>query len=162
MTFGAVFHDLDQRAARIHVLQVAAGCFAISFVILWALASAPSWLIIPGLIIAITVFTAAEMLEGPLINALVVDMAPTHTPGRYLAAYQVSWSLAAVVAPGLLTWLLTINTGLPWIALFGFCALAIGAIHVIPTRHIQTSTSILFTEQSRGPKAGPRACSPRR
>ena len=124
---------------RPRVLQAAAGCFAISFIMLWALASAPAWLTIPGLIVAITVFTIAEMLEGPLINALVVDMAPAYAPGRYLAAYQLSWSLAAVVAPGLLTWLLTIDISLPWIALLGFCALAIGAIHVIPTRHTQTN-----------------------
>ena len=67
---------------RPRVLQAAAGCFAISFIMVWALASRPAWLTIPGLILAITVFTAAEMLEGPLINALVADMAPTYAPGH--------------------------------------------------------------------------------
>jgi len=114
------------------VLKTSAACFAVSFALLWALAHAPGWLVVPGLIVAIVVFTIAEMLESPLINALVVDMAPKASSGRYLAAYQLSWSLGGVVAPGLLTWLLTVNTALPWAGLVAICACAVTATHFLP------------------------------
>lgn len=133
---------ITRMVSRYHrptVLKAAAGCFAASFVLLWALSSAPSRLLVPGLVVAIAIFTLAEMLEGPLINALVVDLAPTSASGRYLAAYQLSWSLGAVAAPGLLTWLLTLNTALPWITLLGFCALATSAIGLIPEPDVEPS-----------------------
>lgn len=134
---------ITRMVSRYHrptVLKASAGCFAASFVLLWALSGAPSWLLVPGLVVAIAIFTLAEMLQGPLINALVVDLAPTSASGRYLAAYQLSWSLGAVAAPGLLTWLLTLDTALPWITLLGFCALAISAIGLIPEPDVEPST----------------------
>jgi MFS family permease len=120
---------------RVHILTVAAGGFAASFALLWALAGVPGWFIVPGLIIAVTVFAIAGMLQGPIINALAVDMAPPEVSGRYLAVYQLSWSLGGGLAPALLSWLLTLNAALPWVALIATCALAVWALHTAPIAH---------------------------
>jgi MFS family permease len=114
---------------RVSILTIAAGAFAVSFALLWALAGVPAWLIVPGLIIAVTVFAIAGMLQGPIINALAVDMAPPQSPGRYLAIYQLSWSLGGGLAPALLTSLTTLSAALPWITLIAACALAVLALH---------------------------------
>ena len=53
---GVISRKVNAFFYRPRVLQAAAGCFAISFIMLWALASAPAWLTIPGLILAITVW----------------------------------------------------------------------------------------------------------
>lgn len=110
------------------VLQAAALAWAASFAILWALASAPSVLIVPGLLVAITVFTLAETLHGPTINTLAIDLAPTHAPGRHLAIYQFSWSVGTALAPLALTWLLARGTEWPWITLIALCALTAVAL----------------------------------
>jgi Na+/melibiose symporter-like transporter len=50
---------------RASVLKASAARFAASFILLWVLAHAAEWLVVPGLIVSIVVFTIAEMLEGP-------------------------------------------------------------------------------------------------
>jgi MFS family permease len=77
---------------------------------------------------AVLVFTFAEILQGPTINSLVVDLAPADAPGRHLAAFQLSWSLGQAAAPALLTWLLSRGAALPWLALVAVCVLAAAAV----------------------------------
>ena len=109
------------------VLQAAAGSYAAAFLLFWALTITPHPLLVAVLLAAILAFTVAEVLQGPTINALVVDIAPANAPGRHMAAFQLSWSLSQAAAPLLLTWLLSRGPQWPWIALMAACALAITA-----------------------------------
>jgi MFS family permease len=109
------------------VLQAAAGCYAAAFLLFWALTITPHLLLVAVLLAAIVAFTVAEVLQGPTINALVVDIAPANASGRHMAAFQLSWSLSQAAAPLLLTWLLSRGPQWPWIALMAACALAITA-----------------------------------
>jgi MFS family permease len=109
------------------VLQAAAGCYAAAFLLFWALTITPHRLLVAVLLAAIVAFTVAEVLQGPTINALVVDIAPANASGRHMAAFQLSWSLSQAAAPLLLTWLLSRGPQWPWIALMAACALAITA-----------------------------------
>jgi len=107
------------------ILVAATLCWAVSFVILWAVSGAPRWLVIPGLFVAIVVFTLAEMLQDPIINTLVVGIAPANASGRYVATFQLSWSVGSAIAPFVLTWLLTHGVALSWTVLLCVCALAV-------------------------------------
>jgi MFS family permease len=109
------------------VLQAAAGCYAAAFLLFWMLTITPHPLLVAVLLAAILAFTVAEVLQGPTINALVVDIAPANASGRHMAAFQLSWSLSQAAAPLLLTWLLSRGPQWPWIALMAVCALAITA-----------------------------------
>jgi predicted MFS family arabinose efflux permease len=109
------------------ILQLAGAAYASAFVILWALSAAPGAVILPLLLAAVLLFALAEMLNGPMINALAVGIAPTTTPGRYLAVFQLSWSIGSALAPAMLTWLLSRGTSWPWIVLIALCALGIAA-----------------------------------
>jgi MFS family permease len=96
------------------IVQAAAAAWFCAFVFLWLLAAAPNWLVLPGAVLAVLACTLAEMLHAPTISALAVDTAPTAEPGRYLAVYQLSWSIGSAVTPALLTWLLSRGPQWPW------------------------------------------------
>jgi MFS family permease len=107
------------RPAR--VLQLSAAVWAVSFLLLWLLGSAPRTTVIPGLFVAIAIFTTAEMIQGPALNDLVVAAAPPALLGRYLGAFQLSWALGRAAAPALFSWLLGAGADLPWATLAVAC-----------------------------------------
>ena len=116
---------LSRAAGRLRpaaVLRLAAGGWAVSFLLLWVLEAVPAAAAVPGAATAIVIFTGAEMLQGPVLNALVVGAAPAALRGRYLAVYQLSWALGRAAAPAALTWLLAIGPGWPWAALAAACS----------------------------------------
>lgn len=58
------------RLRPVTVLRLAAGGWAVSFLLLWVLQAVPAAAVVPGAVTAIVTFTAAEMLQGPVLNAL--------------------------------------------------------------------------------------------
>jgi MFS family permease len=128
--------SLTQRT-RLHtaprVLRGAAIAWIASFTVLWLLGSVPRDLAIAGLIIAIVVFSFAEMLHGPTINVLIVEIAPSHAPGRHLSVFQLSWSIGQALAPAVLLWLLAAGPSWLWTALIALCAAtAAGVSRIAP------------------------------
>ncbi|MEV7617288.1 MFS transporter [Streptomyces sp. NPDC089799] len=71
-----------------------------------------------GLLVAllaiVVVYTLGELIHSPSGGALSVSAAPEPVRGRYLATYQLSYSLAAALAPSLFTALLAVDGRLPW------------------------------------------------
>ncbi|MBV9379616.1 MAG: MFS transporter [Streptosporangiaceae bacterium] len=122
------------RPAR--MLQLAAVVWAASFLLLWGVGVVPRAAVIPGAFGAVAVFTAAELIQGPTLNTLVVAAAPTAVRGRYLAVYQLSWALGQAAAPGVLSWLYGMGTAWPWAvlaAVCGGCVLILGRLAGTPT-----------------------------
>jgi dipeptide/tripeptide permease len=113
---------LFQHRRPVRVLQLSATVWGASFLLMWLLAALPASFAIPGVFVAVAVFTAAELIQGPVFNGLVVAAAPERLRGRYMAVYQLSWALGQAAAPGLFGWLFTTNHALPWIALAAACA----------------------------------------
>jgi MFS family permease len=99
-----------------------------AFAVFAALTVLPVWGIVAGLVIAILLYTAAEILSSPPLTELSVAMAPAHLRGRYLAVYQLSWTLGSALAPALLTSLLAGGAVLPWLFLAAVNLLAIPAV----------------------------------
>ena len=107
------------------VLQAAAVIWGSSFLLMCALGAAPRSVAIPGAVLAVVLYTAAELIQNPTLTAQVIATAPGALRGRYLAVYQASWALGQAVAPGLLTWLLTLGRTWPWLALAAICAMIV-------------------------------------
>jgi MFS family permease len=103
----------------VRVLQLSAAVWGLSFLLLWAV---PPALAIPGVFLAVAVYTAAELIQGPVFNGLVVAAAPENLRGRYMAVYQLSWALGQAAAPALFGALYTANHALPWVTLAAGCA----------------------------------------
>lgn len=115
----------------VRVLQLSAAVWGGSFLLLWLVSALPASFAIPGVFVAIAVYTIAELIQGPVFNGLVVATAPEHLRGRYMAVYQLSWALAQAAAPGLFGWLFSTNHALPWIVLASGCA---GCVLILATR----------------------------
>ncbi|MGW2025586.1 MFS transporter [Streptomyces decoyicus] len=98
---------------------------AAAFVVFGTLLVLPGWAVIAGLLIAMVLYTVAEMLSSPPTSELSVVMAPEHLRGRYLGVYQLSWSIGGAVAPALLTALLEGGAALPWVFLTAISVLAV-------------------------------------
>ncbi|WP_324604614.1 MFS transporter [Streptomyces sp. NRRL S-337] len=107
------------------VLVLALLLNAAAFVVFGMLLVLPGWAVIAGLLIAMVLYTVAEILSSPPTSELSVVMAPEHLRGRYLAVYQLSWSVGSAVAPALLTALLEGGAALPWVFLTAISVLAV-------------------------------------
>ncbi|MFK0023265.1 MFS transporter [Streptomyces sp. NPDC090798] len=107
------------------VLVLALLLNAAAFVVFGTLLVLPGWAVIAGLLIAMVLYTVAEMLSSPPTSELSVVMAPEHLRGRYLGVYQLSWSVGGAVAPALLTALLEGGAALPWVFLTAISVLAV-------------------------------------
>ncbi|MEU8772365.1 MFS transporter [Streptomyces sp. NPDC048606] len=68
-----------------------------------------------GLVVAVIVLTFGEMVHSTFSGSLSQAAAPAELRGRYLAAYQLSWSVPYALAPTLFTSLLTVDGRLPWL-----------------------------------------------
>ena len=70
------------------------------------------------------------MVHAPTSSALSAAASPEGLRGRYLAAFQFSWSIASVVTPGLFTVLYaTRPVLLPWLAVGALALIASAAIY---------------------------------
>nr|WP_272922340.1 MFS transporter [Streptomyces sp. SID685] len=116
------------------VLNAAAfGLFALLYV-------TPDAVTYAGLFLAMAFFTLAEVIAFPAVDTLSVSMAPAHIRGRYLATYQLSWTVGEVAAPGLLTFLLARGDVLPMLFLLGLSLVAIPLLLALERRAATTST----------------------
>ncbi|MFJ3517907.1 MFS transporter [Streptomyces sp. NPDC090131] len=70
-----------------------------------------------ALLVIVVVYTLGELVHSPSGGALSVSAAPEPVRGRYLATYQLSYSLAGTLAPSLFTALLAVDGRLPWAVL---------------------------------------------
>jgi DHA1 family tetracycline resistance protein-like MFS transporter len=69
---------------------------------------------VPLLIAAITLATFARMLSGPLVQAIVSELAPRNAQATYQAAFSVVFDLKDAAGPAIGTWLYAMSTVLPW------------------------------------------------
>ena len=107
----------------------------------------PQGLLLPVLFAATCIYALAELIHDPTSNALVAETAPDALRGRYLAIFQLSWSLAAILAPGLFTLLFTVHPVLPWLVVAGLIVVASLTIFWIephlPRSAVRVRTTIL-------------------
>ena len=102
---------------RTRVIIVAAGLWAA-----WCLSYAglvpnqPGW-VIPALIVATLLYTAADVMHAPVSMGLATALSPAAARGRYLAVFQYSFVVANSIAPAFFTSLFAVHPSLPWLAL---------------------------------------------
>ncbi len=81
------------------------------------------------------VYTLAELVHAPVSNALAAAASPEPLRGRYLAAFQFSFTVATILAPGLFTLLFAVRPALPW-AVVAALAVAAGLATVSMERRL--------------------------
>jgi MFS family permease len=103
--------------SRNRAAATGAAVFALGFLGQDLLVLAPGRWMVAGLLAVVAITTVGEIVHNPASSALVAASAPAALRGRYMATYQLSWSLAKALAPSLFTGLLALDTRLPWLLL---------------------------------------------
>jgi MFS family permease len=109
---------LQARSRRTHALALGGAVFAASCGAYAAVAYLPhgGWRL-TGLVAATLVYTAGELMHTAPSSALAAAMAPPAVRGRYLAVYQLTWAVSAIIAPAGFSALLDVAAPLLWISL---------------------------------------------
>jgi MFS family permease len=123
-----------ERYRPTRVITIAALLNALAFGLFALLYVAPNVVVIVGLFVAMTLFTFGEIIGFPAIDNLSVAMAPERIRGRYLAVFQLSWTVGEVVAPSLLTFLLATGAILPMVFLLALSLVAVPLLRVLERR----------------------------
>lgn len=90
---------------------------------------------LPLLIAAITLASFARMLSGPLVQAIVSELAPRTAQATYQAAFSVVFDLKDAAGPAIGTWLYALSTALPWGTGIIASIVASSALAVATRRH---------------------------
>lgn len=69
------------------------------------------------LIIAMLIYSLAEILSTPAANMLCIDLAPRKNNGSYMAAFQMTWSVGMTLSPAIFGYLLDLNKHSTWAVL---------------------------------------------
>ncbi|MFC9280260.1 MFS transporter [Streptomyces collinus] len=104
-------------ARRTRAAALGGGLFATAFaaqIVLGTLRPGSAAVLAGALVAVVLVYTLGELVHSPAAEVLAVSAAPETVRGRYMAAYQMSWSLAKAVAPSLFTSLLALDGRVPW------------------------------------------------
>lgn len=90
-----------------------------------------------ALVVAIVLFSLAEILLGPALSELSVSLTPQAAGGFTQGLYQFSWAVGMVAAPALFTALLETGPLLPWGVEAAACLIAVLAAPALkaPNRH---------------------------
>lgn len=124
---------VPRRAVALGYLIMAVGMAAFALPALPGVA-ATAW---AALIVAIALFSVAEIFLGPALSELSVSLTPQAAGGFTQGLYQFSWAVGMVAAPAVFTLLLEAGPLLPWSAEAAACligALAAPALKA-PNRH---------------------------
>ncbi|WP_241576138.1 MULTISPECIES: MFS transporter [Rosenbergiella] len=69
------------------------------------------------LIIAMLIYSLAEIISMPAANMLCIDLAPRKNNGSYMAAFQMTWSVGMTLSPAIFGYLLDLNKHSIWAVL---------------------------------------------
>ncbi|MCX4697199.1 MFS transporter [Streptomyces sp. NBC_01373] len=101
----------------------------------------PAW---PALLLAMVLFSLAEIFCSPALNELSVTLTPGAARGGKQSLYQLSWSTGNIAAPVLFTTLLAAGGLVPWVVQGAACLLALLAVPALrPLRPAATAPTDL-------------------
>jgi len=89
---------------------------------------------IPYLLVMACIFTIGTLCYVPASRALAAGRGPTHSQGRSIALYELSWGLAAAAAPATFGVLYGTAPSLPWVVMSLAVVAAIGVLLVAERR----------------------------
>ncbi|ANP55092.1 MFS family permease [Streptomyces griseochromogenes] len=147
-------------ARRTRAAALGGGLFATAFaaqIVLGTLRPSSDTVLGAALAVVVVVYTLGELIHSPAAQVLAMAAAPEAVRGRYLAAYQMSWSLAKAVAPSLFTALLALDGRAPWAVLVLTSALAAALLVRVERRLPAEAVRPLPVTVTRGGTAAPPA-----
>jgi hypothetical protein len=96
-----------------------------------ALEGASAAVVVPGLVVAMLLYSLAELLHAPRSMGLATELAPTAHRATYLAWFQYSFAVATTAAPGVFAVSFAADTRLPWLVTTAVAAAACLGVIVV-------------------------------
>jgi MFS family permease len=87
-------------------------------------------------LLAALLVTTTELIQGPVVSAIINESAPDGNRGRYISVYQMTFSSVDIIAPIALTTALTHGPFATWIPLIVIAALDALVLKVL-AQHMQ-------------------------
>lgn len=119
---------------RTRALILAASIWSASFVLFAGTQLLPLGTAEIYLFAVTALYTVAVMLHVGVADAMVVEAAPAALRGRYVAVYQLSWTLSHALSPGLFTLLLAWAPPAPWLILALLALAGLAGVRAVEPR----------------------------
>jgi MFS family permease len=153
---------LLRRRRRTRSAALGGAVFTLAFLLFGAVGGVPGGVLpLVGVFLATALFTLGELMHGATASALATDSAPERLRGRYLAFYQLSWSLPTAVAPALFTALIAVSPTATWLLLAAGTGAASTALlrleHRLPATAVRPWTRTTATATTASPGRSPTA-----
>jgi MFS family permease len=104
---------------RTRLLVLAGGISAVSALVFLAADGLPEVAALALIALGVLLFSAAELISSPVMSVLSAEAAPDALRGRYIAMFQVSWTVANSGGVAVLGWLLSLGPVPTWIFMAG-------------------------------------------
>lgn len=111
-----------EKTGEMRVMHTASLFWTLSFAAFLGASMLDSLALVAAFFLAVALFSTAELIHAPTGVIVVTNLAQPSLLGRYLSLNQMSWSVANVITPAMLTALFSSDDRLPWAILIIFCA----------------------------------------
>lgn len=99
---------------RTRLLVLAGLISAISVLVFLAADGLPVAAALTLVVVGVVLFSASELIASPVMSAMSAEAAPDALRGRYIALFQMSWTISNSVGVAVLTWLISIGAAATW------------------------------------------------
>ncbi len=96
---------------------------------------------LPFLALTVAIWSAGEIVSFPVGGAYVANLAPEDMRGRYMGFMGFVWSVSAIVAPTLGTFIYNLSPTALWLLCGAACAFSAGVMTIDPERRARSETS---------------------
>jgi MFS family permease len=104
-------------------------------------------------VLAAVFVTTTELIQGPVVSAIINESASDRSRGHYVSVYQMTFSIVDIVAPIALTTALTHGPFATWIPL-----IVIAGLDALALRHLAQRLPVLAVRIGHTKAAGPMTC----
>jgi MFS family permease len=133
MSAAAVMSVIFGRRRR-NVLMASQACLIATLAALLAVHLLPAAAAVSLVLLATLPLAACEVMQGAVVPAVVTESATPLTLGRYTSAYQVTFSIADIICPAVVTVALRAGAAALWLPLAAVALLDLAAVGLLARR----------------------------
>ena len=119
---------------RRNVLIASQACVIVALAVLLLVHLLPAGAAVALVLIAVLPLAACEVMQGAVVPAVVTESATPLTVGRYTSAYQVTFSIADIICPAIVTVALHVGAAALWLPLVAVALLDMAAVGLLARR----------------------------
>lgn len=119
---------------RRNVLLASQACVIVALAVLLLVHLLPAGAAVALVLIAVLPLAACEVMQGAVVPAVVTESATPLTLGRYTSAYQVTFSIADIICPAVVTVALHVGAPALWLPLAAVALLDMAAVGLLARR----------------------------